>query len=186
MMTSRTFAKPTLYAASVPLALGALLFGAATASAAPVTAQFDVQAAVEGFQDSGVVATAAGTTTITATGTAFFADDPRTTTTPDGAYGLCGDSCVLPDQQIGALVVTVGDGAPTFVGSGPTVVTGVGAVRFAYNDAAGAGSYADNTGSYAVTIAYDNGITPEPQPEPEQPDCLDLGVVCLPLSAFGS
>ncbi|WP_162245368.1 MULTISPECIES: LecA/PA-IL family lectin [unclassified Rhodococcus (in: high G+C Gram-positive bacteria)] len=181
-MTSRTFAKPALYAASVPLALGALLFGASTASAAVVTSQFDLQAATEGFQDSGVVATATGTATVSATGTAFFAAEPQATTTPAGGYGLCGDTCPLPNEQIGALVVKVGDGAPTLAGTGPTVVTGVGAIRFAYNDVAGADNYADNAGSYAVTITYDDGITPEP----EQPNCLDLGFVCIPLSAFGS
>ncbi|MBY6537458.1 hypothetical protein HQ325_02120 [Rhodococcus sp. BP-349] len=183
-MTSRTFTKPAFYAASIPLALGAALFGASTASAAVTTTSFDLDAAVEGYQDSGVVATATGTATVTATGTAMFAVTEGAVTYPNGNYGLCGAECPIPNAEIGTLVVKVGDGAPTVAGAGPTVVTGTGPVRFAYNDAAGAESFADNSGGYTVTITYDDGITP--QPEPEQPNCLDLGFTCIPLSAFGS
>ena len=61
-------------------------------------------------------------------------------------------ACPFPGAPVGTLIAKVGAGAAVVVGSGPTTLTGVGRLLFAYND--GYGAHFDNSGSYSVTITY--------------------------------
>ncbi len=96
------------------------------------------------------------------------------TTNPDGLWPDGGSaSCVgiaetcLAQTTASALLGKVGDGAWTLVGSGPTVLSGVGSVRLAYNDAIG--FFGDNIGSYTATMAVTRAVPPCSSAQVRQP-----------------
>lgn len=57
---------------------------------------------------------------------------------------------IAPDVPIYSVIGQVGEQAPVFVGSGPTLVSGSGPLRFAINDC----YFGDNIGGFQVTVTY--------------------------------
>jgi len=141
----------------------------ATLAGAAVPAQADVMsitvpAASETGVFTGISLGTGDSVSITATGVAQTASWQQTTD-PDGLWPGGGSaSCVgipetcLAQTTASALVGRVGDGEWTLVGSGPTVLTGVGQVWLAYNDAIG--FFGDNSGSYTATLDVTRAVPP--------------------------
>lgn len=147
-------------------ALGGVVFAATAilgtavgpAAADSVSQDITVYATTEGFVDSGIVLPDNTEVTLTASGSATFAqNDPNLTAGPDGFAGACIGGCPIDGANLGALIVKIGDAAPVIAGSGPTTLTGSGPVSFAFNDTSGNSN--DNGGSFLVTAQYDNGLT---------------------------
>ncbi|HEX3678968.1 MAG TPA: hypothetical protein VHU90_04535 [Galbitalea sp.] len=149
--------------AGVLAVVGALIV-AASASAGehsvalpPVTMQVDGTNGA--FQPSGVVLAPGFPVSVTATGLANFGagdgcSDSDCGTNPDGVspsgntFGLADGSFLGPGLPAFTLIAKIGDAAPFVVGSGPTLISGVGPVTFAYND----NFFGDNSGGYTVTL----------------------------------
>jgi hypothetical protein len=70
---------------------------------------------------------------------------------PCAAYQSANDPCVDPSAPLGALLGRLGsNGTPFVIGTSQAIRTGTGILELAYNDLSGA--FADNSGSYSVTI----------------------------------
>lgn len=159
-MLGLNFRKALALSAAAGSAVALSVTGApAFASGAPVTqtTTYTVNAASETPVDVGTINSQFTSITLTAAGTAWFADGAYTT--PNSDWFLCGaatanpDLCPAPDAPVGELLYRVGTSGPWLpAGTGPVNVTSdsVQDVYVLYNDVSG--TYAkDNGGSYTVT-----------------------------------
>ncbi len=126
------------------------------ADVAGATTTVEVPAGAETGVPTGITLASGDSVSITATGVAQT-NPGHPTTDPDGLWPGGGSaSCIgipetcLAQTTASALVGRVGDGDWTLVGSGPTTLTGVGAVWLAYNDAIG--FFGDNSGAYTAVL----------------------------------
>jgi len=121
---------------------------------------------------TGIILQPGQTVTVTATGTAVWAIMPLLNRplymTPDGwpeaGYPLANSRSFVPGIPASSLVAQIGNAAPVFVGSGPTVLSGVGELLFAINDE----FYDDNTGVGFVVTTVMNA-------PPNTPPVADAG-----------
>ena len=118
----------------------------------PAPSTIRVDAAHEGWVDTGIDLHDGDTVTLAASGTAGWGKDMRS-----GPEGVPGGACrlIAPDAPIGALVARVGAGAPVVAGASATLA-GPGRLWLLYNDCPG--QYFDNSGAFDVAIT----VTPAP------------------------
>ena len=170
------------------LALAPLLVATGlTAGAGPAQGQVTtitvvVPAGAEAGVPTGVTLAAGDRVAITASGVAQT-NPEFPVTGPDGLYpdgnsGPCpfGEFPCLAETRASALVGRVGAGQWTYVGSGPTVLTGVGDVWLAYNDAPG--FFGDNSGRYEAVLTVRRAEVGaisigDPVAGPVAPTCAD-------------
>jgi len=103
--------------------------------------------AISVWNDTGVTLTPGMSVTISASGSVDRGVGQLTG--PDGFNFLCGTVCTGAGLPIYSLIGQIGTGAPFFVGTGPTTVSGEGTLSLAFND----GLYADNSGFFVATIS---------------------------------
>jgi hypothetical protein len=145
----RSFGRSTLMVAAVALAVttAAIARGPTT-----VSQDYTVASDTKPGVTTGVVLGNGESVTVTATGTVCAGlacvgpgGNPAWNTMVSSYGGF-----VLPGAPAWGLVGRVGSGSWVQVGSGPTTLSGTGAVQFAVND----DLFWDNEGSFAVTLSY--------------------------------
>lgn len=165
-----------------PLLVAAGLVGSAGPAQAQTTT---VSVEVPANSETGVLAvTLASGDRVTVTASGVAQTNPGFPVTgpdglyPDGGSGPCpfGEFPCLAPTRASALIGRVGTGEWTYVGNGPTVLTGTGDVRLAYNDAPG--FFGDNSGGYAAVLTVRRAAAGGPAPEgttagPGTPTCSD-------------
>jgi hypothetical protein len=171
-----------VFAVSPLLVVAGLATGAGPAQAQTTTITVEVPVRSEAGVSTGVTLASGDRVTVTASGAAQT--NPAFPVTgpdglyPDGGSGPCpwGDIPCLAPTRASALIGKVGAAAWTYVGTGPTAMTGVGAVWLAYNDAPG--YFGDNSGGYTAVLtvrrATAGGDVPaDPTAGPGAPTCTD-------------
>ena len=164
------------------LVVAGLATGAGPAQAQATTITVEVPAGSETGVATGVTLASGDRVAITARGVAQT--NPAFPVTgpdglyPDGGSGPCpfGEFPCLAQTRASALIGKVGDGLWTYVGNGPTVLTGVGAVLLAYNDAPG--FFGDNSGGYTAVLTVRRAKVGaegagDPSAGPAVPACSD-------------
>ena len=107
--------------------------------------------------DTGLVLMKGHRVTVTATGTVCqgtgYCTTPAGTSLVDTKDSPYPAGFVLPGAPAYGLVARVGTGSWMQVGTGPVQIKGKGDLVFAFNDDV----FADNTGSFTVTVTYGRG-----------------------------
>lgn len=132
-----------------------------TTVASAATTQFRVDARSEAGPpglpavDTGITLSPRQIVTISASGTAVCAEPNRADQLgcngiDANGTGVAGAQSLAPGLPAFSLVAKIGDGPLTFVGVGPTVLSGTGQLLLGYNDERF--QYFDNSGGFDVTV----------------------------------
>jgi hypothetical protein len=155
--------------AAVGAIAGGMLLGLGSASASTTTITFSPTAdpSVAAF-DTGVAVTSTTPVVATATGTIYLCFSGGCPSSPDGYFYDGGNLTVNSTTTAAGLYYRVGtSGAWTFLGSGPTTISGSGEIYLTTNDNPGA--FWDNFGSFSVNFT--------PATPTAKSDCMNGGWV---------
>jgi hypothetical protein len=159
----------TVLALAAPLAAHAAA-PASTTVYVPATAGSDSSGPYASAK-TGVVLAPGDSVSVTATGLASCAGsicyfDPNGHTDYSSSF-------LAPWARMWSLIGRVGSGPWQFVGVGPTLLTGVGEVSFAFND----DFFGDNEGGWTVTVGFSAALVP-----PEAHPSVPTASYCAPTS----